>query len=126
MVGAGAAWIPLKDNLALFGNLWPSCYNWHKLDRAVWRYLDRSLRASLFGSPDGARDIGLGHAGRATRHFTSPPQHLIPAFRRVFLWWLGIFSPACWSPEMQKLRNGPSKRCARRWFLLVVGHKIAE
>jgi hypothetical protein len=77
MAGAGAAWIPLKDNLALFSNFWLNWFNWHKLDRAVWRDLDRSRRSSLFGSANGAGDIGLGHAGRATRHFTSPPQHLI-------------------------------------------------
>jgi hypothetical protein len=63
----------LKDNLALFSNRWLSWFNRHKLDRAIWRYLDRSRRTSLFGSAEGAGDIGLGHAGRATRHFRSSP-----------------------------------------------------
>jgi len=60
--------------------------------------VDSHSRTNLPCRTKGGGDIGLGHAGRATRHFTSPPQHLIPAFRRVFVV-AENFSPACWSPE---------------------------
>jgi hypothetical protein len=73
MAGAGAAWMPLKDNLALFSNLWLDWFNWYKLDRAVWCDLDCSPRSSLFCSAEGAGDIGLGHTGRAARHVSPGP-----------------------------------------------------